>query len=255
MIIRPLKNWFTLKRTYRHGDKTFYSDRHLGSDLLCPEGVSVFAPADGEIIVSDSFPQGGQTIHFKFTYNNQIYVMRCLHLSERMPLGGYRMGEKIGKTGNSGLSTAPHLHIDMSHNKVDLKDFNNFIDPETFFMLNIKVQTINFPKETQENFKSEVSRLSNKQIGIEIENFDLAFTPPGVGMLTMDEAYALADTIPHQFLFIGYPKNATSSFFATFYYPKKDSMITTCPLPNAERLLAFEFGHQIQTFVNAHRCP
>lgn len=250
---KPLKQWETLKRTYRHGDKTYYTDRHLGVDIICPVGVSVFAPADGEIVLSDKLGQGGHTIHYRFKVGDKTYFMRLLHLSERMPLGRYKMGDKLGKTGNSGLSTAPHLHCDMSHNTLSLHDFDNFIDPEEFFMTPIKITTINFSQEILDDFKKEVARLSNKNLTLEITNLQIEIDNPTTGMLTQDQAYAIADANQAQFLFIGYPTNATSSFLASYYYPKLNSCITTCPLPTQGRLLTFELGHQLQTWYNANR--
>ncbi|HUD09141.1 MAG TPA: hypothetical protein VMQ48_03570, partial [Candidatus Saccharimonadales bacterium] len=61
-------------------------------------------------------------------------VMRFMHLSKMSPLGKYKAGDIIGCTGNTGkITKSPHLHIDLSRNQLDLKNFPNFIDPEEFF--------------------------------------------------------------------------------------------------------------------------
>ena len=58
-----------------------------------------------------------------------------MHLNKLSPKGNYNKGEILGFTGNTGkLSTAPHLHLDLSINKVNWKNFNNFIDPDEFFI-------------------------------------------------------------------------------------------------------------------------
>ncbi len=62
----PLKNWRKIKRGYKFGEKTFYSEHHLGVDYIVPEGTPVFAPCDCEIIVSGNFPEGGNTFHASF---------------------------------------------------------------------------------------------------------------------------------------------------------------------------------------------
>jgi hypothetical protein len=74
------------------------------------------------------------------------------------------------------------------------------------------------------------------------------------GMLDQDHAYEIVDIVKpkEKFIFIFYPSNSTSSFYATFYDPMNDCMITTCPGTDA-RSLAFEFSHQLQEFFNEHR--
>jgi murein DD-endopeptidase MepM/ murein hydrolase activator NlpD len=132
----PLKNWRKIKRGYAFGEKTFYSARHLGTDYIVPAGTPVYAPVNCEIFIVGDFLEGGKTVHIRF--RSQKYgklVMRFMHLSKMSPLGKYKAGEILGRTGNSGkLTKGPHLHIDISRGAVDLKNFANFIDPEKFFL-------------------------------------------------------------------------------------------------------------------------
>jgi len=126
----PLDNWQGVARSYRFGDPTSYSPRHLGVDYIVPTGTPVYAPADGQIIVSSYFNEGGNTIWYAFG----SMVMRCLHLNVLRPKGFYHEGQIIGYTGNTGqTSTGPHLHLDLSRNAVDLNNFNNFVDPDLYF--------------------------------------------------------------------------------------------------------------------------
>ena len=131
----PLKSWKRVKRGYKFGEKTFYSSFHLGTDYLVEEGTSVYAPAGCEIVKSGNFPEGGNTIQVKI--RNRKYgrlAMRFMHLSKMSPLGKYKAGEILGRTGNTGsLTRGPHLHIDISRGKVDIKNLKNFINPEEFF--------------------------------------------------------------------------------------------------------------------------
>lgn len=132
----PLKNWEKAKRGYVFGQKTFYSSRHLGVDHIVPEGTSVYAPLDCEIVFSGTGVQGGNTIWVKFS-DEQLgwLVMRCMHLSRLMPKGKYKEGDIIGYTGNTGKFTSgPHLHTDISRQKVQITNFKNFIDPEKYFL-------------------------------------------------------------------------------------------------------------------------
>ena len=73
-------------------------------------------------------------------------------------------------------------------------------------------------------------------------------------MITQEDSYKIIDLIKptEKFVFIFYTPNATSSFYASYFYPAKDCIITTCP-GNDPRLLSFEFAHQVQMFYNTHR--
>jgi murein DD-endopeptidase MepM/ murein hydrolase activator NlpD len=132
----PLKNWEKAKRGYIFGQKTFYSSRHLGVDHIVPEGTPVYAPFDSEIVFSGTGVQGGNTIWVKFSDELLGWlVMRCMHLSKLMPKGKYKEGDIIGYTGNTGKFTSgPHLHTDISRQKVQINNFKNFIDPEKYFL-------------------------------------------------------------------------------------------------------------------------
>lgn len=68
--------------------------------------------------------------------------MRCMHLSRMSPPEKYKAGEILGWTGNTGkLTKAPHLHIDLSRQKVKIKNLKNFIDPDDFFSREEKQET------------------------------------------------------------------------------------------------------------------
>lgn len=116
---------------YRFKEKTFYSAHHLGVDYSAKENTPLYAPFDGKIIESMVGKQGGQTIWYK--PDNQDVIIRLMHLNSKQVKGNYREGALIGLTGNTGsATTAPHLHLDISKNKVVISDINNFIDPEKF---------------------------------------------------------------------------------------------------------------------------
>lgn len=141
-MITPLKNWQLIKRGYKHGSRTFYSKHHLGTDYLVNE-EPIYAPKDCQIIVSKRFIQGGNTIWVKF--EDEVYgelIMRCLHLRSLPSLGKYSEGDVLAYTGNTGLSTGPHLHLDLSKKDVQLNNFSNFIDPDIFFNERANVEFI-----------------------------------------------------------------------------------------------------------------
>lgn len=118
---------------YEFGEKTFYSDHHLGTDYTASTGTPLYAPFTGVITKVMTGTEGGKTIWFKPDKDNVI--MRFMHLSEFKRNNGTMVeeGDVIGLTGNTGSMTkAPHLHLDISKSYVKLNDFNNFIDPEKY---------------------------------------------------------------------------------------------------------------------------
>lgn len=135
-MIFPLKQWETARRGYRFGQKVNYTDHHLGVDHIVPEGTPIYAPVDCEIINAKQGKQGGNQTYVRFKdVEYGMLIMRCMHLKDlSFPVGSYKEGEVIGYTGNTGkLSTCPHLHTDISKEKVQINNFNNFIDPEKYF--------------------------------------------------------------------------------------------------------------------------
>lgn len=117
---------------YRWGEKTFYSEHHLGTDYSAEEGTPLYAPCDGEIIREFTGEQGGLTIWFR--PDNENVLIRFMHLSKFIePIGKVKECAIIARTGNTGkLTKAPHLHLDISKENLDISDFSNFIDPEKY---------------------------------------------------------------------------------------------------------------------------
>lgn len=95
-------------------------------DLYTPhEGFPVYAMMPGRIESSMWDPSGGGNfIKLKSTENNYSRItglplyLRYMHLSERLVNEGdtVQAGDLIGYSGNTGSSTGPHLHLDMSTN-------------------------------------------------------------------------------------------------------------------------------------------
>lgn len=126
-MIKPLQDSYI--QGYRHGQKTFYSDKHLGVDWICREGLPIYSPEDGKIINLYS-GQGGNTIILR----SKDYTHRFMHLSRfNIKLNdNVKAGQVVGYTGNTGMSTASHLHWDISKGNLQLSNFNNFVDPLKF---------------------------------------------------------------------------------------------------------------------------
>jgi len=101
---------------------------HIGVDYIIPVGKPIYAIADG-VTKSSTGRQSGNMV--TLTTNRGLSV-RYMHLSRFTPLSNKVVvrGQIIGYTGNTGLSTAAHCHIDVFKGLVtNINQFYNFIDP------------------------------------------------------------------------------------------------------------------------------
>ncbi len=86
---------------------------HKGTDWSVPVGSPVITTADGIVVESVvGHPTAGNYIEIQ---HGRRYITRYLHLSQLKVKAGQqvRRGEVIGLSGNSGLSTGPHLHYEV----------------------------------------------------------------------------------------------------------------------------------------------
>ncbi len=86
---------------------------HRGIDFRVPVGTSIIATGDAQVLEIRQNPGGfGNMVVLKHGKN---YVTRYAHLSEILVRKGQivQRGDIIAKSGNSGLSTGPHLHYEV----------------------------------------------------------------------------------------------------------------------------------------------
>lgn len=99
---------------------------HRGIDFRCSVGTPVKATANGEVYLIEEAEGGyGKRIEIKHDEN---YLTRYAHLSDIQVKKGDKVksGQIIGLSGNSGWSTAPHLHYEV------IKD-GKPVNPENYF--------------------------------------------------------------------------------------------------------------------------
>jgi len=98
---------------------------HKGLDFTAPYGTPVYATGDG--IVSEAYNST--------SYGNVIYIdhnfdfeTRYAHLARFIVSKGQKVkrGEIIGYVGNTGISTAPHLHYEILFNGKHINPINFF---------------------------------------------------------------------------------------------------------------------------------
>lgn len=85
---------------------------HAGMDFAAPTGTDIFATGNGKVL-STGWEQGfGLCVKIDHGYN---YTTLYAHMSKIMVRQGQNVkrGEVIGLVGNTGKSTAPHLHYEV----------------------------------------------------------------------------------------------------------------------------------------------
>jgi hypothetical protein len=119
-LIKPVNNAEIIEITCGYGYQIHpYYNRiffHEGIDFSIEVGKSIFATAKGEVelIKKDRYGYGYRVvINHGYGYKT-VYA----HLSEFLVNKGDKVkrGQEIAKSGNSGLSTGPHLHYEVHMN-------------------------------------------------------------------------------------------------------------------------------------------
>ncbi len=108
---------------------------HWGTDFSAPKGTPVYATGDGVVKYTKS-SYGGYGKHILIDHGFG-YQTQYAHLQRFVVKSGEKVkrGELIGYVGNTGSSTAPHLHYEVIHNgkKVNpIHYFFNDLDPEQY---------------------------------------------------------------------------------------------------------------------------
>ncbi len=97
---------------------------HAGMDFALPVGSSVYATGDGVV---------SKVVHSKTGYGNYIlidhgfgYKTRYAHLSTTFVEEGMsvKRGDFLGKSGNSGKSSGPHLHYEVIYRDRAVNPYN-----------------------------------------------------------------------------------------------------------------------------------
>ncbi len=128
--------------------------RHTGIDLAATTGTSVYATADGVVDLADSGWNGGYGKLVKITHSFGFKTYYA-HLDEVLVESGsfVKKGQLIAKSGNTGISTGPHLHYEVRFleqpinpihfAKWDMKNFDSIFKQERSIQWQSLLMTIN----------------------------------------------------------------------------------------------------------------
>lgn len=121
---------------------------HAGMDFKTPVGTPVHAPRDGRVTQTNwNRTYNGNSIELKL---EDGVVAKFLHLDETKVKPGERVkkGQVIGATGNTGRSTAPHLHYQLERG-------STIVDPLDYHGTTRR----RLPEDAMPAFRAEVERL------------------------------------------------------------------------------------------------
>lgn len=113
---------------------------HEGLDINTDRGTPVFAPGKGRVTFIGRRGGYGLAIEIDHGFGYKTFYA---HLSKSLVKKGQNItrGDLIAKSGNSGLSSGPHLHYEVRHNGIKLNPVNFFFDDVNFFELKKEKRT------------------------------------------------------------------------------------------------------------------
>jgi len=119
--LNPVMGHITSPAGLRNNPVLGRREFHDGIDIAVPVGTPVVAPRNGRVLSSGFSPTFG---YFLRLGHDDGYETFYAHLS-RLPLrigDQVHQGERVAYSGNTGLSTGPHLHFGIFYN-------GQFVDP------------------------------------------------------------------------------------------------------------------------------
>ena len=127
--LTPVDGWITSGFGQRSSPFTGEPAIHHGLDVAAPSGTPIYAPADGVVVFAGVRSGFGNFVMIAHGYG---VVTGYGHNAQNLVSPGQvvHRGDQIATVGQSGRSTGPHLHYEVSVNgrKIDPKKFILNID-------------------------------------------------------------------------------------------------------------------------------
>lgn len=108
---------------------------HNGIDIICDVGTNVKAAGKAKVLFVGRKGGYGLAVELDHGFG---YVTIYGHLSKTLVKEGQtiKRGQTIAKSGNTGLSSGPHLHYEVLHNGENLNPADFFFDEYSYFEAN-----------------------------------------------------------------------------------------------------------------------
>lgn len=122
--IMPTQGWFSSEFGYRFNPFSGRRTLHAGLDIANYMGTPIYASADGDVTFTGA--RGGFGLVVKIDHGYDIATLYG-HLSQVLVQNGQKVkrGELLARMGNTGRSTASHLHyqVEYKHRPVNPRFF------------------------------------------------------------------------------------------------------------------------------------
>lgn len=132
-LVQPWPDGYSVNKRSPYGPRVHPITRkrkfHHGVDVALPVGSALRAPADGEIAHKGDSKSGGYTLIIKHAANLFTVYYHLQKPSDLAVGAKVKQGEVIARSGNTGLSTGPHLHMEVRRSR----KWGDTVDPMPFF--------------------------------------------------------------------------------------------------------------------------
>lgn len=127
--IAPVKGFISSGFGFRRNPFTSVSDFHMGIDITAPLGKPVVSSANGTVSFAGFKSGYGNLVSIDHGYGIQTHYA---HLSKILVKTGQRVKrwDIIGLVGDTGQSTAPHLHYEIVKNDTPVNPLDYMLDFE-----------------------------------------------------------------------------------------------------------------------------
>jgi len=141
---------------YRHHPVLNKKALHMGVDLRASMGTPVYATADGIVEHASYDKYNGNLVTLQHIYGFKSYYA---HLNKIVIKSGsfVKKGDLIAYSGNTGMSSGPHLHY-------EVRFLSKSLDPITFVKWDLTNYTEIFEKETGISWESLATAISHIKI-------------------------------------------------------------------------------------------
>ena len=125
--IRPTTGWTSSRFGYRISPFTDKKEFHQGIDIATRKDTPIVSPADGTVTFAGKKGRLGK--YMVINHGNGV-LTRYGHLNKCLAKRGtsVKRGEKIALVGNTGRSTAPHLHYEVHLNGLPVNPKKYILD-------------------------------------------------------------------------------------------------------------------------------
>lgn len=122
--------------------------RHTGTDINAPEGTSLLAVRDGVILDAGNADKAGNYVVLLGDDGNQYHYYHMVEPTDLKPGDEVFRGDVVGHVGNTGNSTANHLHFTI------ITEDGYYLNPYTY-LRDAQKRAVEELNGAAENFQSE----------------------------------------------------------------------------------------------------